>query len=787
MRPGVPGESPLAKAPPFRTLHERYPVENLSEALAEGIRTGHPAMPQFDALDAEQIDDLIAYLKSLEDSRSVACSSRGRAAFSESAASRRRAAPTAGRSRNISPLPASPSDLSSSVPPGYVTPGITSASETIVEPPDTTKRLVIAHRRRHHRRDRPRRRRGGRRRRRAPRATAFRDLVAHPAGERAAILHRIADGVEKRIEELAQVETRDNGSLLRSHRRGVMPRVAHELPLLRRPPPAARTTTTARPAATATTSPGTRPASPRSSPPGTRPLMLATWRIAPALAAGNTVVAKPPEWAPLTASLLADIAAEAGPAGRRVQRRPGHWAPRRARPRRRTRACGGSASPAGPHGQRIGAARGPNVTPVSLRARRQVAAARVRRRRPRPRRRPRGRAVRQLGPGLPGRGPDPGAGARSPTSSPRLPGQAGAGAGQGDPRDEATTSGRSSARRTSSAWTASCGGRSRTAPSRCSAAAHAELNDASAAPTTGRRCSSGAEPASEILCRGGVRPGPHAADVPRARPRGSRWPTTPSTASPRPWSPATPERAERVAAAAGRRHRLGQLLLRPRPRARRSAATASPASAARAAPGVRLLLRRQEHRLRTEADGAEPMGEVVGAGLLAHVPTIMLPEADPAGAQRRRGLLASSLACERLRREVFDTLDYDTVVVLDSHWATTVEFVVTAQDRRAGLFTSEELPRGMCRDPLRLAAATPSSPTRWRTPRRARHLDHRDRRPVPADLLRHRQPLALPGPRPARQAVDLRQRLPDRRHGGLPARRPGARRRHRGHRPHGRC
>ena len=44
--------------------------------------------------------------------------------------------------------------------------------------------------------------------------------------------------------------------------------------------------------------------------------MLATWRIGPALAAGNTVVAKPPEWAPLTASLFADIAHEAGlPAG----------------------------------------------------------------------------------------------------------------------------------------------------------------------------------------------------------------------------------------------------------------------------------------------------------------------------------------------------------------------------------------------------------------------------------------------------------------------------------------
>ena len=50
--------------------------------------------------------------------------------------------------------------------------------------------------------------------------------------------------------------------------------------------------------------------------PWNAPLMLATWRIGPALAAGNTVVLKPPEWAPLTASLLADITAEAGlPAG----------------------------------------------------------------------------------------------------------------------------------------------------------------------------------------------------------------------------------------------------------------------------------------------------------------------------------------------------------------------------------------------------------------------------------------------------------------------------------------
>jgi len=59
------GESPLKVAPPFRTLHLRYPVENLAEALAEGIVTGHPSMPEFQ-LDPGQVADVIAYLKQLE-------------------------------------------------------------------------------------------------------------------------------------------------------------------------------------------------------------------------------------------------------------------------------------------------------------------------------------------------------------------------------------------------------------------------------------------------------------------------------------------------------------------------------------------------------------------------------------------------------------------------------------------------------------------------------------------------------------------------------------------------
>jgi mono/diheme cytochrome c family protein len=57
--------SPLKIAPPFRTLHNRYPIETIAEALAEGIQTGHPTMPEFQ-LDPDQIHDLLAYLKTLE-------------------------------------------------------------------------------------------------------------------------------------------------------------------------------------------------------------------------------------------------------------------------------------------------------------------------------------------------------------------------------------------------------------------------------------------------------------------------------------------------------------------------------------------------------------------------------------------------------------------------------------------------------------------------------------------------------------------------------------------------
>jgi 5-carboxymethyl-2-hydroxymuconic-semialdehyde dehydrogenase len=140
--------------------------------------------------------------------------------------------------------------------------------------------------------------------------SAFKTWSKTSREERAALLHRIADGVEANVERLAQVETRDNGSLLRSHRRGVMPRVAHNfrffadwLKELDHPDfdtRGHRNHVSWDPAGVAAIIT-----------PWNAPLMLGTWRIAPALASGCTVVYKPPEWAPLTASLLADITKQA--------------------------------------------------------------------------------------------------------------------------------------------------------------------------------------------------------------------------------------------------------------------------------------------------------------------------------------------------------------------------------------------------------------------------------------------------------------------------------------------
>jgi len=95
------------------------------------------------------------------------------------------------------------------------------------------------------------------------------------------------------------------------------------------------------------------------------------------------------------------------------------------------------------------------------------------------------------------------------------------------------------------------------------------------------------------------------------------------------------------------------------------------------------------------------MGEIIGAGVIAHAPTIMLPKAERLALNEGKEItLVTGL--ERLRREVLDELRPDTVIVFDTHWFTTVEFVVTSHARRQGKYTSEELPRGMRQVPFDL-------------------------------------------------------------------------------------
>ncbi len=88
------------------------------------------------------------------------------------------------------------------------------------------------------------------------------------------------------------------------------------------------------------------------------------------------------------------------------------------------------------------------------------------------------------------------------------------------------------------------------------------------------------------------------------------------------------------------------------------------------------------------------MGEIVGAGLLSHAPTIMFDEATRR--QLNEGEEISLVpGLVRLRGEILDRLRPDTIVIIDSHWFTTVEHVVSAHGRRTGRMTSSELPRGM--------------------------------------------------------------------------------------------
>jgi len=126
-------------------------------------------------------------------------------------------------------------------------------------------------------------------------------------------LSRLADAIETAVPDLAAVETVDNGSLLEAMRERVLPRGANNIRFfadyaVERLDEPARTLHGGERNRVRHDPAGVTAVST----PWNAPFMLATWRVGPALAAGNTVVLKPPEWAPLTCTMLGELAREAG-------------------------------------------------------------------------------------------------------------------------------------------------------------------------------------------------------------------------------------------------------------------------------------------------------------------------------------------------------------------------------------------------------------------------------------------------------------------------------------------
>jgi 5-carboxymethyl-2-hydroxymuconic-semialdehyde dehydrogenase len=137
-------------------------------------------------------------------------------------------------------------------------------------------------------------------------AAAFPAWRAVSGAKRRAILHAIADAIEARAEEIALVESMDTGQPIRYMARAAL-RAAENYRFFADRAPSAGDGL-ALPDADHLNYTLRQPIGPVGIvTPWNTPFMLSTWKIAPALAAGCTVVHKPAEWSPLTATLLTGI------------------------------------------------------------------------------------------------------------------------------------------------------------------------------------------------------------------------------------------------------------------------------------------------------------------------------------------------------------------------------------------------------------------------------------------------------------------------------------------------
>ena len=132
-----------------------------------------------------------------------------------------------------------------------------------------------------------------------------------PGAERRKILIKVAEAIEARAEEIAFTECMDTGQALRFMSKAAIRGAANFRFFADQAPHAENGEVTRTPTQMNTTS--RRPIGPVGViTPWNTPFMLSTWKIAPALASGCTVVHKPAEFSPMTAKLLVEIAESAG-------------------------------------------------------------------------------------------------------------------------------------------------------------------------------------------------------------------------------------------------------------------------------------------------------------------------------------------------------------------------------------------------------------------------------------------------------------------------------------------
>lgn len=142
---------------------------------------------------------------------------------------------------------------------------------------------------------------------------AFESWSRMDPADRKRILNRVADGIESRVDELAEWETRDMGKPVGDARSKDVPRAAQNFRFFADWAEHAGAHSWDKPWEGVFSYELREPLGVVGSiSPWNFPLMLLTWKVAPALAFGCTVVAKPAEQTPITASILAEICAEAG-------------------------------------------------------------------------------------------------------------------------------------------------------------------------------------------------------------------------------------------------------------------------------------------------------------------------------------------------------------------------------------------------------------------------------------------------------------------------------------------